>query len=30
LVTNARIGAEWKETRAVKGLEPEAEITIYD
>ena len=30
LVTNARIGAEWKETRAVKELEPEAEVTIYD
>ena len=30
LVTNVRIGAEWKETRAVKELEPEAKITIYD
>jgi len=30
LVTNIKIGAEWKETRAVKELEPEAEITMYN
>jgi ribonuclease HI len=30
LVTNAKLGAEWKETRAIKSLEPEAEITIFD
>jgi hypothetical protein len=30
LVTNARLGAEWKETNAIRKLEPKADITIYD
>jgi ribonuclease HI len=30
LVTNARLGAEWRETNAIKKLEPKTEITIYD
>jgi hypothetical protein len=30
LITNARIGAEWKETRAIKNLEPRTEDTIYN
>src|SRR6185436_6479318 len=30
LITNARIGAEWKETKAIKNLEPRTEDTIYN
>jgi hypothetical protein len=30
LITNARLGAEWKETKAIRNLEPKTEITIYD
>jgi hypothetical protein len=30
LVTNARVGAEWKETNTIRKLEPKADITIYD
>ena len=30
LVTNARLGAEWRETTAIKSLEPVTEVTIYD
>ena len=30
LVINARLGAEWSETRAIKDIEPKSEITIYD
>ena len=30
LVTNARLGAEWRETRAIKNLEPETEAMIYN
>src|SRR5260364_53069 len=29
LVINARVGAEWRETRAIKSLEPETEPTSY-
>src|ERR1043165_6765053 len=30
LITNARLGAEWKETKAIRKLEPRTEIMIYD
>jgi len=30
LITNARLGAEWKETNAIRRLEPKTEITIHD
>jgi ribonuclease HI len=30
IVTNARLGVEWKETIAIKNIEPEEELTIYD
>ena len=30
LVTNARLGAEWKETKAIRDLEPKEEVMIHD
>src|ERR1043165_4178397 len=30
LISNARLGAEWRETRAIKDLEPKTETTIYN
>src|ERR1043165_141442 len=30
LIMNARLKAEWKETKAIKELEPESDIMIYD
>jgi len=30
LVTNARLGAEWKETKAIRDLEPKTEVMIHD
>src|SRR5260364_41032 len=30
LIINARVGAEWRETRAIKSLEPETETTSYN
>ena len=30
IVTNARLGVEWKETIAIKNIEPEEELMIYD
>src|SRR6185436_10932595 len=30
LISNARLGAEWRETRAIKDLEPKTEATIFN
>jgi ribonuclease HI len=30
LITNARLGAEWKKTKAIRELEPKSEVMVYD